>query len=241
MADTPAAGPLPAGRPAETALYAPVKAFLEALGFTVKGEIGGCDLLGLKEDGGKEGGPPVAVVCELKLSFNLELVLQGVERAGVADEVWLAARLSRKGRGRESDPRFRQLCRRLGFGLLGVTEAGAVEVLLPAAAPLRRRNNARRSRLLAEHRRRRGDPTPGGGARAPVMTAYRQAALACAAALGNGPLRPRDIAPAVPGAPKILLRNVYGWFARRERGLYELTPAGRAALERWPQIAPPDG
>ena len=213
----------------ETALYAPVKAFLESLGFRVKGEIGGCDLLGLSG-----GEPPRVVACELKLSFNLELVLQGVERAAVADEVWLAARISRKGRGREADARFRQLCRRLGFGLLGVTEAGAVEVLLGAAAPMPRNNSAKRSRLLLEHRRRRGDPTPGGGSRTPVMTAYRQEALACAAALREGPLRPRDLAPAVPRAPKILLRNVYGWFARRGRGLYELTDAGRAALERWP-------
>lgn len=179
----------------ETALYAPVKAFLEGLGFRVKGEIGGCDLLGLSGDE-----LPRVVACELKLSFNLELVLQGVERAAVADEVWLAARISRKGRGREADARFRQLCRRLGFGLLGVTEAGTVEVLLGAAAPMPRNNNAKRSRLLLEHRRRRGDPTPGGGSRMPVMTAYRQEALACAAALREGPLRPRDLAPAVPRA-----------------------------------------
>ncbi len=61
------------------------------------------------------------VICELKLSFNLELVMQGVERAVACDEVWLAARLSMRGKGRESDARFRNLCRRLGFGLLGVS------------------------------------------------------------------------------------------------------------------------
>jgi hypothetical protein len=53
-------------------LYQPVKAFLEGLGFVVKGEIGGCDLLALRGDG-----PPVVVIGELKLTFNLELVLQG--------------------------------------------------------------------------------------------------------------------------------------------------------------------
>ena len=31
----------------ETSLYNPVKRFLEGLGFAVKGEIGGCDLLAL--------------------------------------------------------------------------------------------------------------------------------------------------------------------------------------------------
>lgn len=66
------------------------------------------------------------------------------------------------------------------------------------------------------------------------MTAYRQQALACAAALAAGPLRPRDLKPAMPDASKILLGNVYGWFARTERGVYGLTPLGIEALRRWP-------
>ena len=97
----------------ETLLYRPIKAFLEDLGFVVKGEIGGCDLLALRGDD-----PPIVVIGELKLSFNLELVLQGVDRAVACDEVWLAARPSTRERGRERDARFRNLCRRLGFGLL---------------------------------------------------------------------------------------------------------------------------
>jgi hypothetical protein len=68
------------------------------------------------------------------------------------------------------------------------------------------------------------------------MTAYRQQALVCAALLASGPSRPRDIKSAVPDAPKILLSNVYGWFARVQRGIYTLTDEGRAALVRWPQI-----
>ncbi len=67
------------------------------------------------------------------------------------------------------------------------------------------------------------------------MTAYRQQALACAAALVDGPKRPRDLKAAAPDAPKILQGNVYAWFERVERGWYALTAAGRAALERWPQ------
>ena len=66
------------------------------------------------------------------------------------------------------------------------------------------------------------------------MTAYRQQALACAAALAQAPGRPRDLRSTIPDAPKILLRNVYGWFVRQERGLYALTEQGRLALSRWP-------
>ena len=75
----------------------------------------------------------------------------------------------------------------------------------------------------------------GGLTRQPIMTAYRQRSLLCAAAMGGGPRRPRDLAPAIPDAAKILQDNVYGWFVRIERGSYGLTAAGLAALDRWPQ------
>ncbi|PWE57336.1 hypothetical protein DEM27_06790 [Metarhizobium album] len=216
----------------ETSLYLPVKTFLETAGYTVKGEVGSCDLVGLSE-----GEPPVVVVCELKLSFNLELILQAVDRAAAADEIWIAARVSAKGRGREADRRFRDLCRRLGIGMLGVSDGGVVSIIVSSISPMPRTNTKRRSRLVAEHRKRRGDPMLGGGTKAPVMTAYRQQALACAAALAAGPLRPRDIRPQAPDAAKILLGNVYGWFERIDRGVYALTDAGQAALVRWPQAA----
>ena len=207
-----------------------MKSFLEGLGFAAKGEVGGCDLVALNGDD-----PPVVVIGELKLTFNLELVLQGVDRAAAGDEVWLAARLSPRGKGRESDARFRNLCRRLGFGMLGVTTAGQVEILVSPTAPTPRKDPRRRSRLVDEHQRRQGDPVEGGGSRAPVMTAYRQRALACAAALSAGPRRPRQLRPEIPDAPQILRGNVYGWFAKVERGVYTLTDAGRAALLRWPE------
>jgi len=216
----------------ETKLYRPVKAFLEGLGFTVKGEVGGCDLVGLKDDGAK-----LVVIGELKLTFTLELILQGVDRAAACDEVWLAARLSRRGKGRESDVRFRNLCRRLGFGMLGVSASGEVQVLVSPAAAMPRKDGARRSRLVDEHQRRQGDPVEGGGSRAPIMTAYRQQALALAAALAGQPGRPRDLKANAPDAAKILLNDVYGWFARIERGVYALTDSGRAALTRWPQAS----
>lgn len=118
----------------ETDLYLPLKAFMEGAGYSVKGEVNGCDLVGVKD-----GDPQVVVVCEMKLTFNLELVMQGVNRAAICDEVWLAARTSKTGKGREHDARFRNLCRRLGFGLIAVSASGVVHVIVaPFAATPRR-------------------------------------------------------------------------------------------------------
>jgi hypothetical protein len=213
----------------ETSLYPPVKRFLEHLGFDVKGEICGCDVVALR---GEEA--PLVVIGELKLAFNLELLLQGVNRMAACDEVWLAVRM-RGRRARERDPRVLKLCRFLGLGLLGVSTTGHVEILVQPGPWRPRRDQRRRMRLLDEHRRRIGDPAMGGMSKMPIMTAYRQQALACAASLSNGPRRTSEIKTIVPDAPKILLRNVYGWFCRVERGVYGLTQAGTTALSRWPQ------
>src|SRR5271165_1880911 len=107
--------------------------------------------------------------------------------------------------------------------------------VLAEPGPYRSRPDARRrGRLLGEHARRVGDPSPGGSSRQPVITAYRQRALACAAQLRGGPGRPRDLRTVAPDAGTILLRNVYGWFERSGRGVYRLTGLGEAALQRWP-------
>ncbi|MGH6934529.1 MAG: DUF2161 domain-containing phosphodiesterase [Dongiaceae bacterium] len=220
----------------ETSLYPPVKKFLEARGYAVKGEVRGCDLVAVSADE-----PPLVIIGEMKQSFTLELLLQGVDRQAAGDEVWLAVRASgagrRRGRGRERDPRVRKACRLLGLGLLAVFAGGEVEILADPGPYRPRANAARRNRLVEEHRRRQGDPMAGGGTRRPIMTAYRQQALTVAAALTAGPRRPRDLKGQAPDAAKILLHNVYGWFERIERGLYGLSAAGRAALARWPRAA----
>ena len=215
----------------ETDLYLPLKTFMEGAGYAVKGEINDCDLVGVKD-----GDPPVIIVCEMKLAFNLELVLQGVKRAAFCDEVWLAARASKTGRGREHDARFRNLCRRLGFGVISVSDAGDVAVLIAPFAATPRRDTKRRSRLLSEHTRRVGDPQQGGGRGKPIMTAYRQDSMLCATALLSGSQSPKQLKALVARAPAILRNNVYGWFVRESRGIYGLTELGRAAVSPSPTV-----
>jgi len=226
--------PRRAAAPRETALYAAVKRHLENLGFAAKGEICGCDIVAIRA-----AGEPFLVIVEMKLGFTLELVLQAVDRLPMADEVWLAVRASTRGRDR--DRRVGKLCRLLGVGLLRVSPgSGRVEITAEPGPYRPRPNASRRSRLVDEHQRRQGDPAHGGSTREPIMTAYRQRALACAAALDGGPMAVRALRSVAPDAPAILLRNVYGWFARERRGIYRLTQAGQAALARWsPQILPP--
>ena len=211
-------------------MYGPVKAVLEARGYVVKGEIVGCDVVAVR---GTE--PPVVV--ELKRKFGLDLVLQGIDRLALTVSVYLAI-----GSWPRRPAVVRKLCRRLGLGLIVVAGDRADVVLDPA--PFKpRKSRGRTARLLDEHRRRIGDPTSGGSVRRPIMTAYRQEALRCAAGLAAGPTSPRAIRAGgdVPHAGRILQENVYGWFERVERGIYALSPRGQGALDESlaVSVAPP--
>lgn len=218
----------------ENELYPPVKAFLEAQGYAVKGEIGACDVVAVR---GEE--PPVIV--ELKVRVSLDLLLQGVERLKISDLVYLGVPPFSGRTARRRQREITGLCRRLGLGLMTVTtEPGAVQVLLDPAPYAPKKSKPRLGRLLGEFQRRVGDPIPGGADRArPGMTAYRQMALQCAHHLqAGGPCKASDVAKAtgVAKARAILYRDVYGWFERVGTGIYALTPKGGEALEEYADI-----
>jgi hypothetical protein len=166
----------------------------------------------------------------LKRVFGLGLVLQGVDRLTLSERVYLAV-----GQWPKRMKNVRKLCRRLGFGLIVVAHERADIVLDPL--PYRPRKSAHKvGRLLGEHARRVGDPNLGGSStRVPIMTAYRQEALRCAELLKAGSMNLAEMRAAadVPNASKIMQRDYYGWFERLERGVYALTPQGRAGLRRF--------
>lgn len=207
----------------ESDLYAPVKALLEGQGYSVKGEVRGCDVVAVR---GNE--PPVIV--ELKRTFGMGLVLQGVNRLALSDAVYLAV-----GAWPNNLRDVRKLCRRLGLGLMIVVKE-RVDILLDPAPYTPRKDKRRLGRMLGEHARRVGDPNRGGSStKVPMMTAYRQEALRCAGLLArNGPMKVAALrlAADAPKAATILSQDYYGWFERVERGIYGLTPKGRAGLEQ---------
>lgn len=214
----------------ESDLYPAVKAFLEAQGYDVKAEVSGCDVVATRGDE-----PPVIV--ELKVAFNLGLVLQGVDRLSMTDRVYLAVTRPRGRRAAVDRRDVRALCRRLGLGLMTVACDGArVEVLLDPVPYQPRKGTKRLARLLGEHARRIGDPNRGGVTKTPLVTAYRQEALRCAELIardGEASLRTLRATGLVPNAPRILQRDVYGWFERRQRATYALTARAREDLLRY--------
>lgn len=217
------------GRAPETSLYPPVKAFLEAQGYLVKGEVLDCDVLGERD------GSLVAV--ELKSFFSLKLVLQAVERLASVDWVYVAVPCTTAALA-VSRRQVLKLLRMLGIGLLLVEPGrGLVIPVLDPGEYRPRRMPGKRGRLLKEHGELVGDPNQGGGTkRRGIMTAYRQRALAVAGYMSeNGPSRASAAgrATGVVDAWSIMARNHYGWFERTAPGIFDLTPKGKSGMAEW--------
>ncbi|MUT64377.1 hypothetical protein GOM71_00320 [Paenibacillus sp. NEAU-GSW1] len=224
----------------EEELYKPIKAYYEQRGYTVKSEVLHCDLVAMLPDGSD------AVIVEMKKTFNLALLLQGIERLRINDNVVLAVERNRKKSGAHNQ-RFSditELCRMLGIGFMTVTffktKAPVIEMLCePGEMPQRGIRRKKQARLLQEFRERSGDYNVGGSTGRKLVTAYREKALRIAYALQrNGMLSPSKIT-AITGSAKtgdMLRSNYYGWFERVERGKYRLLPSGSAALEEYAEV-----
>jgi hypothetical protein len=235
----------------ETELYAPIKAFFESLGYEIKGEVRNCDLVGIKPE------QQEPLIVEIKKTFNLSLVLQGIQRLKLTSNVYVAVERNRAKKGAVNQ-RWNELvglCRQLGLGLLTVTlfktKPPLVEILYKPAGPSGHerktttvRPGSRKERLLREFHARSGDHNTGGSTRRKLVTAYREKALRVAAALQSlGEAAPVQLArtAAVSGAAAVLQHNYYGWFERVARGRYKLTSLGEAALSEYAAVLQEQG
>ncbi len=215
----------------ESDLYLPLKRFLETQNYEVKGEVQDCDVVAVR-------GTEAPVVVELKLSLNLNVILQAVERLSLTPKVYIGIPKLRIPNKRRK--RIIKLLKMLSLGLLVIDPnrpTGGVTVLLDPGEYRPRKSKVRQERLLGEFTKRVGDPNLGGTEkRKGIMTVYRQQALAIARFLQQqGPTKASNIAQALqePKARNILYRDVYGWFDRVSLGVYDLSPRGKQEIPLW--------
>lgn len=225
----------------ESELYGPVRDYLEGLGYEVKGEVKDCDMTALRDG--------ELIVVELKRGFTLELVYQAMDRQRIADGVYVAVPLPKRGYRAPHLRDMEALCRRLELGLIfvGLTSRGAAQVdvaVHPREAAPPRRDKKRRLAVIREHEGRTGSANTGGVTRRKILTAYKERALRAAKILrGSGPLLAEDVRSACGGGDvaAILSRNVLGWFDREpapggRRYLYRVNEKGLAALEEYADL-----
>jgi len=216
----------------EVDLYPPLKTYLEGQGYEVKGEILNCDVVALRN-----GESPIIV--ELKLSLNMTILLQAVDRIKISNTIYIGIPIGLvvlKKRRKQ----IIKLMRMMGLGLIVIdpqAKIGVVDVLCDPGEYKPRQVKRQTQRLLKEFQERVGDPNQGGSSmQHGLMTAYRQKALAISQYLkDNGESKAAIIAKALeePKTRAILYDNVYGWFDRLGKGVYTISPRGNSELPDW--------
>ncbi len=221
----------------ERELYAPVRDHLIRQGFTVRGEVGRCDVVAVHNDR--------LIVVELKRHLSFDLLAQAVERQAYSDHVYLAVP---KPVDFKEDKVWRaklRVLKRLGLGLLLVSKSGEAYLIEEALSPETpgglRHSPKKRMSIAKELHNRRTDGNVGGTHRVPLLTAYREAALKLAVLIDTyGPLKPKELREKGGHEKKttsILNANFYRWFERIEDGRYTITEDGKTALLTYERTA----
>ncbi len=231
-------------RYSETALAQPLTGWLSEQGWTVRSEVRDCDIAAVKDE--------EILIVELKKTLNLPLLVQAVKRQRITDRVYVAIpRPSNRWKWNAQNRGVLHILRRLELGLILVSLDGApagpaskgrgpVEVVFPPKPLSRRKRPASRRLLLDEIRNRSGDFNTAGSTRTRLVTAYREKAIHVACGLLAGGMQSPGQLRALGTDAKtlsILYTNVYGWFARKGKGQYELTDHGRKDLECFKELS----
>lgn len=215
----------------ESDLYVLLEKYYTDLGYEVKGEVCGCDLVAVKGDD--------LVIIELKKSFNVKLLYQAVRRLTATDNVYVAFLKPETRQPMSYWTMIKSLCRRLHIGAF-VIDKGSIKCLSQPAPFLPKKSSVQAKKIFAEFSGRKASVNVGGVTGKKLETAYLENAIKIAVILSDNEARSaKQLAElgASEKAHSILYKNHYGWFEKKEKGIYRLKKGAPAEIrERYPKI-----
>ena len=217
----------------ESDLYLPLKTFLEKQDYEVKAEVEDCDVVAIKTATTKEKIPPT--IIELKLSLNLEVILQAVDRIKLSPIIYIGVPNSCGALKKKKRKRIVKLLKMLGLGLIAIDpKRKTVSIIVDPTAYQPRQSKPRQQWLIDEFHIREGDPNLGGAStKSGRMTAYKQHAITIAQFLDKqGATKASEIAREldIPRARNIVYDNHYRWFEGLGKGIYQLSEFGAETI-----------
>jgi hypothetical protein len=223
----------------EVDLYKPVKDYFTQQGYDVYGEVNECDVAAVKAQ--------ELVLIELKLTLNIDLLVQAAKRQRLTNEVYIAIP---KPKMNFRSKKWKEIChlvRRLELGLIIVSfleKEGRAEVVFHPASFDRKksmqRSKKKRINMLTEMEGRLKDFNIGGSSQTKIMTAYKENCIHIACCLlQSGPSSPKNLREMGTGEKTltILNKNYYGWFDRVRRGTYMINDTGINELQAFPDLS----
>jgi hypothetical protein len=211
----------------ETDLYDPIRRLLTEQGFTVRGEVKGCDIAAVKGES--------LWLVEMKLTANLKLLFQAMERQTATDWVFVAIPRPRNARDKHF-AQYSKIVKKLGIGLITVALDSPTRLAEIIHFPTGKdtKNNKKTTKVKREIAGRSVDSS-GGTTKEKINTAYRERCVRIATVLEfHAPLGSRDLIRSYgceSDTYTILKTNIYGWFEKAGRGLFALSDAGIVYLQ----------
>jgi hypothetical protein len=217
----------------EVDLYPSIKAFFEARGYEVQGEVKHCDVVAKKPDQDE------LIIIELKTSPNLSLLVQATERQAISEFVYIA--IPEKKYRRSHWRGIQRVVKQLGLGLLVVSSSKLGDTVNEffQPTPMRRTVARKRNAVTKEMNARFSSYNTGGITGTELMTAYRQNAVLIACYLnhlGASSAASMTLLGAPSNTRDIMASNHYGWFERVSRGIYQLTELGHEAPKKYQDL-----
>jgi len=211
----------------ESDLSHPVVKYFEDLGYLVNCEVNDIDIVARKNE--------YLIAIELKLTFNMRLLFQVMDRLKFADETYVA--LPRPKRRSKDLSKIRQLAELLNFGIL-LVDAGLVqhvEVLYMPHPGNKVRDNKRKRRANKEADGRSVELNKGGVTNIKIITAYREKCVAIASIMQfRGDISAKELRNDFNFAHDIgqaLSKDYYKWFEKTSLGRYALTEKALTEIE----------
>jgi len=213
----------------ETDLYEPIKQLLEKQGFTVKGEIKGCDIAAIRGE--------TLWIIEMKKNFSMPLLYQAMNRLSITSSVFAAIPRPKRANSRQFRT-LKKILTKLELGLITVSIDSPVKqaeiILLPGESE----KKGKRAAILRKEIEGRTGDTAGGSTGIIINTAYRERCIKIACMLEK--LKQGDSLSPISlvrqygcesDAGSILRQNHYGWFTKISRGQYYLSQKGQQFLK----------
>jgi len=209
----------------ETDMYEPIRNLLTRQGFTVRGEVKGCDIVAINGD--------TMWAVEMKLSANITLIYQAMARQMATDWVFVAIPRPKNTKS-GTYLKFKKLIKKLQLGLITVALDSPLRHAEVIIFPIGKddKSNKKAAALKREVLGRTID-TMGGTTKTQINTAYRERCVRIACLLkAKITLSPKELVKmgCEKDAGNILRFNNYGWFNRVSKGVYELSNLGIAYL-----------
>ncbi|MDH4262462.1 MAG: DUF2161 family putative PD-(D/E)XK-type phosphodiesterase [Spirochaetia bacterium] len=215
----------------ESDLYIVLEKYYRKLGYDVQGEVCGCDLVAVKGE--------KVIIIELKKSFNVKLLYQATRRLSATEFVYIAFFKPQARQAMSFWTMVKSLCRRLNIGAI-VIDSENVKFLSEPGIFSAKKSNIQRASILKEFNGRKASRNIGGVTGKKLETAYLESAVQIAVILSDNEARSAKKLQELGTSDKtysILYQNHYGWFEKKEKGLYGIKKNSLKLIrEKYPEI-----